>query len=88
MVSSAIWEKHARVSFSKVYKLARFEKLVAYQTLQITQLLTSLYSLYGSTTTTRTYNFGHIYSIVHVNILQYFNTNIIHTLIINYSTFT
>ena len=38
MVSSAIWEKHARVSFSKTYKIARvrrtssicvFEKLMS-----------------------------------------------------------
>ena len=25
MVSSAIWEKHARVSFSKTYKIARVQ---------------------------------------------------------------
>ena len=29
MVSSAIWEKHARVSFSKRTKLCAFEKLMS-----------------------------------------------------------
>ena len=29
MVSSAIWEKHARVSFSKTYKIARVRRTSA-----------------------------------------------------------
>ena len=29
MVSSAIWEKHARVSFSKMYKIARVHRTSA-----------------------------------------------------------
>ena len=29
MVSSAIWEKHARVSFSKTYKIARVRRMSA-----------------------------------------------------------
>ena len=43
MVSSAIWEKHERVSFSKMYKIAqvrrtvRFEKLMSARLSQISR---------------------------------------------------